>query len=190
MGKNWVFGAGWHRVVWQGNVCKLVQKNPKLFTRSKEVYIQYKDGDTPRKVNKILGFGGPDTLASCRRVVGFLGWNTSVSDVKFTDVCQNRPFLDLFSSRGCHVLLFNVMGCCCQAQEDLDKVKQLDIDDMWLQVGVFDGKTNNQITRCSMYGRFTYMKTPKTTQFCRSIGHTLSIWDRVVQCSREVFEEN
>lgn len=42
-----------------------------LFTRSKEVYIQYKDGDTPRKVNKILGFGGPDTLASSRRVVGF-----------------------------------------------------------------------------------------------------------------------
>lgn len=41
------------------------------FTRSKEVYIQYKDGDTPRKVNKILGFGGPDTLASSRRVVGF-----------------------------------------------------------------------------------------------------------------------
>ena len=66
-------------------------------------------------------------------------------------------FLDLFSSRGCHVLLFNVMGCCCQAQEDLDKVKQLDIDDMWLQVGVFDGKTNNQRTRCSMYGLFTYM---------------------------------
>lgn len=59
------------RVVWQGNVCKLVQKNPKLFTRSKEVYIQYKHGDTPRKVSKILGFGGPDTLASCRRVVGF-----------------------------------------------------------------------------------------------------------------------
>ena len=66
-----MFGAGWHRVVWQGNVCKLVQKNPKVFTRSKEVYIQDKDGDTPRKVNNILGFGGPDTLASCRRVVGF-----------------------------------------------------------------------------------------------------------------------
>ncbi len=28
----------------------------------------------------------------------------------------------------------------CQAQEDLDKVKQLDIDDMWLQDGVGVGR--------------------------------------------------